>query len=334
MRRLFFILLIFSIMIQYPNPIHAEEMIDIIDIIELEDTDTGDDFYVYIDSEQLTGVVRWEELQSRRGDAEYLLIVEADGNTQEPILKETTREDLALFFYPQEIETLSIALYVKSEDQFTLLKRKNIDLMHGEFLKRAVEGETLSSRLKLSYYSINENILEVILNEKLYTYLIQGQDSISIALESGSNQYEASFEGEDRVIYRVSGNIYYNTLPPSIDINEDLYGKIYTADQVTITGSVENGSELTINGQGVQLDENGEFIHTIFLEDGKNKITFFAKSDAGVTSFRSVVIEKEIEKDASSIEKNIDWLLFMLIGVSAVVLALILIFFIKKRVQS
>lgn len=321
-------------MIQYPNPIHAEEMIDIIDIIELEDTDTGDDFYVYIDSEQLTGVVRWEELQSRRGDAEYLLIVEADGNTQEPILKETTREDLALFFYPQEIETLSIALYVKSEDQFTLLKRKNIDLMHGEFLKRAVEGETLSSRLKLSYYSINENILEVILNEKLYTYLIQGQDSISIALESGSNQYEASFEGEDRVIYRVSGNIYYNTLPPSIDINEDLYGKIYTADQVTITGSVENGSELTINGQGVQLDENGEFIHTIFLEDGKNKITFFAKSDAGVTSFRSVVIEKEIEKDASSIEKNIDWLLFMLIGVSAVVLALILIFFIKKRVQS
>lgn len=330
MRRLFFILLIFSIMIQYPNLIHAEEMIDIIDIIELEERDTGDDFYVYIDSEQLTGVVRWEELQSRRGDAEYLLIVEADGNTQEPILKETTREDLALFFYPQEIETLSIALYVKSEDQFTLLKRKNIDLIHGEFLKRAVEGETLSSRLKLSYYSINENILEVILNEKLYTHLIQGQDSISIALESGSNQYEASFEGEDRVIYRVSGNMYYNTLPPSIHINEDLYGKIYTEDQVTITGKIENGSEMTINGQGVQLDENGEFIHTIFLKDGKNKITFFAKSDAGVTSFRSVIIEKEIEEEVLDSKEGNIWPLAIVIVIS-IILIISIIVSMKKR---
>ncbi len=327
MRRLFFILLIFSIMIQFLHPIHAEE---IIDIIEFEERDTGDDFYVYIDSEQLTGVVRWEELQSRRGNAEYLLIVEADGNTQEPILKETIKEDFALFFYPQEIETLSIALYVKSENQFTLLKRKDIDLMDGEFLKRDIENGTLSSRLELSYYSINENMLEVMLNEELYTYLIQGQDSITIALESGSNEYEASFEGEDRVIYRVSGNTYYNTLAPSININEDLYRKTYTTNQVRVTGKIENGSELTINEQGVQLDENGEFIHTIFLEDGKNKITFFAKSDAGVTSFRSVVIEKEIEEEVLDSKEGNIWPLAIVIVIS-IILIISIIVSMKKR---
>jgi hypothetical protein len=316
-------------MILYPNQAQAQEIVDIIDVDEFEDS--VEDFYTYIDSEQLTGVVRWEELQSRRGDAEYLLIVEADGNSQEPILKETTREDFVLFFYPQEIETLTIALYVKTEDQFTLLKRKNIDLIHGEFLKRTVEGETLSSRLKLSYYSINENILDVILNEKFYTYLIQGQDSISIALESGSNQYEASFEGEDRVIYRVSGNTYYNTLPPSIHINEELYGKTFQDNQVVVSGSIENGSELTINGQGVQLDENGEFVHTIFLEDGKNKITFFAKSDAGVTSFRSVVIENEIEEEGLDSKEDNVWPLAIVIAISIIFIISIIIVSTKKR---
>jgi hypothetical protein len=99
---------------------------------------------------------------------------------------------------------------------------------------------------------------------------------------------------------------------------------------VTITGSVENGSELMINGQGVQLDENGEFIHTIFLEDGKNKITFFAKSDAGVTSFRSVVIEKEIEEEVLDSKEGYIWPLAIVIVIS-IILIISIIVSMKKR---
>jgi hypothetical protein len=334
MKKVFFILVISAIMIIYSNQIQAEEKIDIIDVIDTEQIKSSDDFYIFIDSLQQTIRVEWEQLWAERPNTEFLLIVEADGNTEEPFFREITTGTSTTFSYSEEIQQVSISLYHRTDDFYTLLKSKELDLIKDEFLKQVKNNENSISELELTYNSLNEQTLVVVHNGRSKDYSIQGEGTISIALKSGKNNYQASFEGENKVIYSVSGETFYNTIPPSIDIYDELYGKSFMTDFVIINGRVENGSFLTINGQEVKLDQQGEFAYEVSLQEGENRITFFAKSDAGVSSFKSMILVKESkENKLSDKESNIVPILFATIAslVVIVISIIIYVFLYKKK---
>ena len=329
MKKIYSILFLAFIMTQSASLIYGNEIPT--EYIEIEQQEVVEDFYTYIDSRQFVCSVYWENFQLETSHPEYLFIVEADGNQEEPIISIGTKEEFMSFTYPKDAENLLLRLYYKENDVYSLVKEKSIDLVHSEFLKIIEDKGAGLSRIEFAYYSIDENALNILINDNIYNYLIQGQDSISLALESGNNTFEAFFEGEDHIVYRVSGEIYYNTIAPSIEINEQVYGKKFEADEIIISGSIKNGSELTINEEEVMLNEEGEFAFPISLKQGENRITFLAKSDAGVTSFKSMIIKKEEQKQRVDSKFSNTEVLAIAVGISIVIIGIILIRLINKR---
>ncbi len=59
------------------------------------------------------------------------------------------------------------------------------------------------------------------------------------------------FEGQEHIIYGVSGEVFYNTVPPSIQIYDETYVINQETEQASIQGKVENGSYLMINQREV-----------------------------------------------------------------------------------
>ncbi len=81
-KRLFFGIAFFYYF-QQVNQIYAQELNDIIDVIEIGESEQEEDFYTYIDLEQLRGKVHWEKFEFAKSNTEYLVIVEADGDLEE-----------------------------------------------------------------------------------------------------------------------------------------------------------------------------------------------------------------------------------------------------------
>lgn len=54
-------------------------------------------------------------------------------------------------------------------------------------------------------------------------------------------------------------------------------------DEIEIKGKTDYGSEFTINGENIYIDEKGNFSQKIFLVDGLNRIDIVAKNKFGKT---------------------------------------------------
>jgi len=60
--------------------------------------------------------------------------------------------------------------------------------------------------------------------------------------------------------------------------------------QVTIQGTTEADSKVTINDRIISVDENGKFQYTTTLNDGENKFTVKTSDQAGNTTEKTLVI--------------------------------------------
>ncbi|MFH1146062.1 MAG: hypothetical protein V1707_03835 [bacterium] len=65
--------------------------------------------------------------------------------------------------------------------------------------------------------------------------------------------------------------------PPSITVESPLDNARTETGKITVNGTVEKGSFLTINDQKVFVDSDGSFSNQVFLSDGMNIITIMAK---------------------------------------------------------
>lgn len=70
----------------------------------------------------------------------------------------------------------------------------------------------------------------------------------------------------------------YRHIPvPTLTISSPLNGEISGSSAITVTGSVYNASEVTVNGVPAQID-NTTFTANIDLKEGQNTITVIAKN--------------------------------------------------------
>ena len=92
------------------------------------------------------------------------------------------------------------------------------------------------------------------------------------------------------VIGYIAFQVYLFTQPPKITINYPSKNMITSKNEITVSGSIANDSDLTINGFPVRADESGRFEHKIILEEGLNELDFTATNYQG----RKTSISKSI----------------------------------------
>jgi len=81
--------------------------------------------------------------------------------------------------------------------------------------------------------------------------------------------------------------------PPTLNIYSPIEGSIINQNEVTVEGATEKETHLTINGQDIQVNEQGRFTATLDLLNGVNVITISATKKHGknTTLTRHVVVK-------------------------------------------
>lgn len=117
----------------------------------------------------------------------------------------------------------------------------------------------------------------------------------NIQLSDGENQFSAvSVDSAGNVSQKTPDyKITFDTKPPELTISSPQEGSSYFGSsqrQVTIQGTTESGTQITINGRIVAVDDTGKFQYSVSLTDGDNKFTIKATDKAGNTTEKELAL--------------------------------------------
>lgn len=104
--------------------------------------------------------------------------------------------------------------------------------------------------------------------------LANGENTISaLAVDSSGNKSASS----------PSIKVELKTTKPLLELQEPAEGKTLSGSDntLTVSGKIENGDSITVNGRFVSIDKDGKFQTQVLLSSGENKIEAIAKDKAG-----------------------------------------------------
>lgn len=78
-----------------------------------------------------------------------------------------------------------------------------------------------------------------------------------------------------------------------------------SSEIITVSGKTDSGATLTLNGNEIQKDDDGNFSTTVNLSNGENKITLQAKNKSGKVSTIEKTVIKIITQITTTTKANI-----------------------------
>ena len=140
--------------------------------------------------------------------------------------------------------------------------------------------------------AIEDVFTQVFINGKETDYNLHGSGVFGIRMEDMNvNQIDIQYL-VNGIFYRISKRISVDSLPPILS----LYGvdqTIITSDKtVTISGLLENGISLQIDGEETSLNEDGTFSVSVPVDSDHKIITITGVGKNGVQTMRTVEIQR------------------------------------------
>lgn len=296
-----------------------------------------EDFKVYVDSYRSEILVDWSEY----GGYDVKLLVLQDGELiYSGELNSNNRTSYVL--YSSDAKELKIQVSLKQYDIYTKPCEKTIDLTK-EYLKLDTKDVTGEGQATFSYKAAGEKIFDAKVNEYQGSYRLEGEDHIFFQLESGQNTVSGYFEGEDNVFYSIQNvSIYYDDIPPSIRLYEDLDGKTFYAQEANVIGKVSDCDILKVNGEEKEIGDKGEFKLQIPLNEGENVVNLEALDVNGNSTKMSLTLYKgnksalvadEETPVSSAKEKSVveKFLPLIISGIASVIIIILALIFMKKK---
>jgi cytoskeletal protein RodZ len=78
--------------------------------------------------------------------------------------------------------------------------------------------------------------------------------------------------------------------PPSISISTPTDGQTVESSSILLSGRVDTGAKLDVNGQSIYVDDNGNFKQMISVSPGQKVLTFQAQNNFGKSSEKEITI--------------------------------------------
>ena len=246
-----------------------------------------EDYIVKIDKHEHTCTIDWSDF-AEWSYQNYKLLVVADGETIYKGEFDNDVKDSSIVF-SEGTKNLEIQLAYRSDSIWSKYKVKKIDL-DKEYLSLKAEQITSSSQISLEYKVEKEREVKVSVNGKDGQYKVKDSGFLSFDLEDMGNEIYAEMGVEDSVFYIVDSSVYSDTIPPSITLFENLDGKTFFTNSVTIMGKMTGGNELSIAGKAVTLDSSGNFTYVFPLSPGENVLEILAKDANGNAASRTLTL--------------------------------------------
>lgn len=157
---------------------------------------------------------------------------------------------------------------------------------------QALPSATNSAQVSLKGFSEAGSTVQIILNNELEKEVIADSGGSFVAeaifLANGKNRLQA-------IAIDQAGNksqespiltIDFDQEPPALEVNQP-----EPAEKVEITGKTEPEATLKINERLIILDQEGNFRHSLNLEQGENKILVQAIDPAGNQSEKEIILD-------------------------------------------
>ncbi len=264
-------------------------------------------FYTQIDPFNHTVTVDWEDFADHEHNG-YRLSVYGDGDTliyqHEPEARET--RDSAV--YPSDTGVLRIELQWCSGSLWSSPRVRTVDLKNGERLSLRTDEITGGGEAILDYSVTELRTLKLWVDgEAVDTLEVSGSGFVSVPLHPDINRLYAAMTVADSVCYVIDTRLFSDVYPPEIQLFEDLDRKIFTSDRFQLIGRVVSSETLTVNGEQVELQENGDFSHTVSLTAGENLLELRAADPNGNEALMSLTVicrpgGMTVEPDSVSVE--------------------------------
>ena len=273
----------------------------------------------------------WSEFVSWGCEA-YRLTVSAD---QEQIYNATLQSDekAESGVFPQGTKALSVKLAYKSYGIWSKELIKTINLEEVQLTNKTGEVSN-SAQVEIGYDVPKKTPLHVIVNGEEGDYSVEGNGELSFDLNEGNNTLRVELPFDELLRYVIDTNVYYDATPPSIVLFDDLEGKTFYTDTVSILGKVTGAKILRILGEEITLADDGSFSYEAKLAGGENIIEIEAEDANGNKAMRALTLYRggASLNDPAGLTGWMRYLpLFAALFVSLLIILLSLIFMRKKE---
>ncbi|MEA2020722.1 MAG: Ig-like domain-containing protein [Patescibacteria group bacterium] len=149
---------------------------------------------------------------------------------------------------------------------------------------------------------------------KVVLHLNESKTSEVVVDKEGSFTFESItlFDGENRIEVETideAGNvcrqpathtIIFDEEEPELTVDQPKEGEEFEGkdkETITIKGMTEPDTKITINGQWVRVGEEGNFEHSLKLEEGDNQIEIIAENKAGNETKQEITVKYEAPEE-------------------------------------
>ena len=255
-----------------------------------------ENFYLEVNAASGELRIQWDQTEARHNET---LVAVYYNDSSEPAYYDTFASGhtaTALAFDLESTQKLRVDLLYKNNGRASAIASRTIDMatarkveIRCDDITNAAQAEVIYDLSGLTGGSF-KGILTV--NEKEQELAMQGKGSFAIRLEPFENQVSLCWYYDAQTAIKVEKTIYSDRLAPALNIPDA--GKTVKTDQPTyiLTGTVDAGCTVTVNGNAVATDANGIFTATLELAVGENVFTVVATGPNHNKTQQIVVVER------------------------------------------
>lgn len=275
--------------------------------------------------------VSWEDAPEDIRIEGYRIYLYADDNTEPFFTEDLDRGETQLdILYPGEAKKLRVEVMSRNKGITGKAAVMSQDLTGADSAAVSFEvpaEKVVNTRaLRIPYKVAQPAEVTILVNDHASVFKVEKDGTLTLDLREDRNQVEFLVEPTSGAAGTCeSYEFIVDSTPPQLSVYEDIHNLKVSDESIAIPGNVEQSAILTLNGEEVQFEHNGDFVLTAPLRFGSNTIIIAARDYAGNVSEYKATVKRIIDLSQSY--------LILMVGV-AVSVIIVLVYFIrglKKR---
>jgi len=244
------------------------------------------DYNVIIDQINGSVSIDWSEYIGDSADKVMVKIYADDQIILENAFG-TNEMDTCIGYYDLSAKELKTSVVLIDDGLLSLENVKTIAISPTDkefYIELPEYNVTNQSIFPVKYYNADNQEVSVVLNEIENTWTLNKKGEKLIDLKEDYSEILIQYTDANNVTRKYDTTVSIDIYPPTLNIYENLDGMVTSKDSVIITGKTEVGSNLSINGNTVELKEEGAFLYTLPLQGSNNLITILSTDTYGNTT--------------------------------------------------
>jgi len=172
---------------------------------------------------------------------------------------------------------------------------KEIDMAMAKALTINSNEITAASRVEIKYdFKDFGGVVpvSVTVNETSEEKSFSGTDSFYSVIDEFENDVFVTWKVSDTLVFKAHKQVYSDRIAPDLSLPEITSVIKTDKEKYVLVGNAETGSIVTVDGQKIDVNENGGFTVELSLNNGENEFVVRASDEVGNSAVQTVIVER------------------------------------------